>query len=149
MQVGEFLVNNREYSTACWQCYDRYLSSLSNGFNLENIQNLEDLRKAYFEGGIQNNENSDVIFRALMGHCICVFYFSVEQDPKLLNTNSVSNITETIRILRLIIQLLLEVEHFCWLVYNGTIYMYTIGRYMMQYGQSRTVNKRWTKRKTT
>ena len=67
MQVGEFLVNNREYSTACWQCYDRYLSSLSNGFNLENIQNLEDLRKAYFEGGIQNNENSDVIFRALMG----------------------------------------------------------------------------------
>lgn len=69
-----------------------------------------------------------------------MFYFSIEQDPKLLNTNSVQQVAEIMRILRLIIQQLLEIEHFCWLVYNGTIYMYTIGRYMMQYGQSRTVN---------
>jgi hypothetical protein len=70
-----------------------------------------------------------------------MFYFTVEQDPKLLNTNSTQHVAEIMRLLRLIIQVLLETERFCWLAYNGTIYMYTIGRYMMQYGQSKTVNK--------
>lgn len=140
MQIGEFLVNNREYSTASWQCYDRYLNVASNeSTNVEEIQVLDDLRRVYFPSGVENDENSDVTFRALMGHCICMFYFTVEQDPKLLNTNSVQHVAAIMRLLRLIIQLLLETDHFCWLVYNGTIYMYTIGRYMMHYGQSKTV----------
>jgi hypothetical protein len=35
-------------------------------------------------------------------------------------------------------QLLLETDHLCWLIYNATIYIYTMTRYMMQYGQSKT-----------
>ena len=68
-----------------------------------------------------------------------MYHFTLSQDPKLQNNNSIYQLTEILRILRLIMQLQLEKDQFCWLVYNGTIYVYTIARYMMQYGQSKIV----------
>lgn len=137
MQIGEFLVKNKEFSTASWQCYDRYLNGFT-AVNLDKIQTQEDLKRSFFSDGI-NNENSDVTLRALMGHCICMFHVIVSQDMRLQNSNSIQQIAEILRVLRLIMQILLEVDHFCWLIYNATIYMYTIGRFMMQYGQSKIV----------
>lgn len=141
MQMGEFLVQSKEYATASWQCYDRYLNLFSNA-NLEEVQTVDDLRRDFFPEGIDNpDSNSDVTFRALMGRCICMFHFILSFDKKLQNTNSIQQVNEIMRVLRLIMQLLLEIDHFCWLVYNGTIYMYTISRMMMQYGQSKIVRQ--------
>ena len=137
MQIGEFLVQNKEFSTASWQCYDRYLNDFT-AVNLDKIQTQEDLKRSFFADGIKN-ENSDVTLRALMGHCICMFHVIASQDIRLQNSNSIQQIAEILRVLRLIMQILLEVDHYCWLVYNATIYMYTIGRFMMQYGQSKIV----------
>jgi hypothetical protein len=139
MQIGEFLVQSKEYTAASWQCYDRFLNLFSNA-NFEDIQTVEDLRRDFFPNGIQNQENSDVMFRALMGHCICMYHFIITNDAKLQNVNSIQQVAEIMRFLRLIMQLLLEIDHFCWIVYNGTIYMYSISRYMMQYGQSKIVS---------
>lgn len=130
MLIGEFLVQNKEYATASWQCYDRYLNHFAS-VNFELIQSVSDLKQCFFA---ENNENEDVTYRALMGHCICMFHFTVGQDPKLQNNNSVQQIAEILRFLRLIMQLQLETDHFCWLVYNATIYFYTMSRYLMQCG---------------
>lgn len=138
MQIGEFLVENREYSTASWQCYDRYLNLISEK-DFDSIGSIEDLKKYFFPNGIDNQENSDMTFRALMGHSICNFHLILKHDQKLQNTSSVQEIVKIMKKMRLIMQLLFEVEHFCWLIYNATIYLYTIGRYMMQYGQSKIV----------
>ncbi|CAF0930684.1 unnamed protein product [Brachionus calyciflorus] len=138
MLIGEFLVEAREYSTASWQCYDRYLNFISE-VDFDNIQTIDDLKRYFFSEGIDGQENSDMTFRALMGHCICKFHLIVKYDQKLHSTNSIQEISKIMQSLRLIMQLLFEIEHFCWLVYNATIYMYTIGRYMMQYGQSKIV----------
>ena len=138
MQIGEFLVQYNEYASASWQCYDRYLNVLA-AVNLDEIHTQEDLKKFFFKDGV-NNQNSDVTLRALMGHCICMFHFIASHDARLQNSNSIQQITEILRVLRLIMQLLLETDHFCWLVYNATIYMYKIGCFMMQYGQSKIVN---------
>jgi hypothetical protein len=75
----------------------------------------------------------------ILGHCICVFHFTVGKDPKLLNNHTIFELNETLRCLRLIMTLQLETDHYCWLVYNATIYMYSISRYMMQYGYSKQV----------
>ncbi len=139
MEVGEYLVQNREYSTASWQCYDRYLNQFSQ-LNFTKIQTVDDLKANFFSApSTEHADNTDVTFRALMGHCICVFHFTIKQDPKLLNNNTISQLCETLRCLRLIMTLQLKTEHFCWLVYNATVYVYSIGRYMMQYGLSKTV----------
>ena len=66
MQIGEFLVQNREYSTAAWQCYDRYLNDFAL-INFDQIQRVEDLKEKFFLETAENQENVDVTFRALMG----------------------------------------------------------------------------------
>jgi hypothetical protein len=139
MQVGEFLVQNKEYKTAAWQCYDRYLNSVTT-FNIEHLKSIEELRSHFFNGNVEQCENSDVTFRALMGHCICMYHFTIVNDPKLQNVNSIEQLTIVLNIIRLVMLLQLETDHFCWLVYNATIYIYTMGRYMMQYGLSKIVN---------
>jgi len=68
MQIGEFLVQHGEYTTAMWQCYDRYLNSFSE-FKIESFQNKDDLRHKYFSNGLEE-QNADVTFRALMGKSI-------------------------------------------------------------------------------
>lgn len=131
----------KEYNTASWQCYDRYLNMFIKDINFSMIQNIDDFKEKFFPSNGQNQENSDITFRALMGHCICIYHFTVSSDPKLLNTSSTGRLSEVLRFLRLIMQYQLETEEYCWLVYNGTIYMYTICRYMMQYGFSTQVNE--------
>jgi hypothetical protein len=66
MQIGDILVQNKEYSVASWQCYDRYLSNYFNG-HPENITKLEDLKSTFFADGSEN-PNTDITFRALMGN---------------------------------------------------------------------------------
>ena len=137
MELGEFLVKHKEYSTASWQCYDRYLNNFAN-VNLELIKNLTDFKSNFFSNGILA-ENSDVTFRALMGHCICMYHFTIAQDSKLQTKYAIQQLNEIFRFMRLIMQLLLEVDHYCWLVYNATIYIYTMSRYVMQFGHSKMV----------
>ena len=129
MQTGEFLVQNKEYATASWQCYDRYLNHFAS-INLETIKNVNDLKNSFFS---EENENEDVTFRALMGHCICMFHFTIGQDTRLQNNSSLNQINEILRFLRIVMQLQLEKDHFCWLVYNATIYFYTMARFLMQF----------------
>ena len=76
MEVGEFLVQNKEYSTASWQCYDRYLSHFAE-VNFNEIQKVEDLKTNFFSNSPDNqaSENSDVTFRALMGKFNKTFIF--------------------------------------------------------------------------
>lgn len=105
------------------------------------IKTVDDLKENFFAEVDSNEENfNDVTFRALMGHCICLYHFTITTDPKLQNVNSIQQLVEVLRIIRLIMQFQLEVDEYCWLVYNGTIYMYTICRYMMQYGLSKQVS---------
>lgn len=68
MDVGEYLVKSKEYATASWQCYDRYLNHFAE-LNFNSIQTIEDIRTSFFAGNT-NQENSDVTFRALMGTLI-------------------------------------------------------------------------------
>lgn len=64
---------------------------------------------------------------------------TVLSDPKLQNELSVSKLSEILRLLRLLMTLQLEKDELCWLVYNSSIYIYTIGRYMMQLGYSKII----------
>lgn len=138
MLMGEFLVENKEYSTANWQCYGRYLNSICD-VDFDKIQTVEDLKLNFFPNDMDRQENSDMTFRALMGHLICKFHLVVNHDQKLQITSSILEIENILKNFRMITQLLFEAKHFCWLIYNATIYMYTIGRFMMQYGQAKIV----------
>lgn len=138
MQMGEFLVENKEYSTANWQCYCRYLNSICDA-EIDKMQSVDDLKLNFFPNRKDKKENSDMTFRALMGHLICKFYLIVNHDKKLQITSSILEVENIMKHFRMITQILFETKHFCWLIYNASIYIYTIGRFMMQYGQAKIV----------
>ncbi len=74
MQIGEFLVQNKEYSTAAWQCYDRYLSHFAT-INFDSIQSVEDLKTSFFTNqNEEDQQNVDVTFRALMGNGLILLF---------------------------------------------------------------------------
>lgn len=58
-------------------------------------------------------------FRALMGKSISMYQVVRSSDPKLQNTQNVTNCVQILSFLRLVIQVILPIEKLCWLVYNG------------------------------
>lgn len=58
-------------------------------------------------------------FRALMGKSISMYQVVRSADPKLQNTQNVTNCVQILSFLRLVTQVILPNEKLCWLVYNG------------------------------
>uniref|UniRef100_A0A8C6QEJ8 Cilia and flagella associated protein 54 n=1 Tax=Nannospalax galili TaxID=1026970 RepID=A0A8C6QEJ8_NANGA len=75
-------------------------------------------------------------FRALSGKNICNYQLVCDSDVNLQNKESVSRCLQILSSLRFIMQLALPQEHLCWIIFNGTIYIYTICRKLMIIGYS-------------
>ncbi|XP_038666823.1 cilia- and flagella-associated protein 54 isoform X2 [Scyliorhinus canicula] len=68
---------------------------------------------------------------SLQMNSICNYNIVKEADPRLLKLESQSKCTSILKFLRLIMQVALPKEPLCWLIFNGTIYIYTICRHLM------------------
>ncbi|XP_062618793.1 cilia- and flagella-associated protein 54-like [Saccostrea cucullata] len=134
LEVGDFLVLVKEYSIALWQCYDRYLMHFGN-LNVEEITDVDAFKKMFFPGGF-DSENAGLTFRALMGKSISMYQMVKAGDPKLQNKQSVERCVLILNFLRLVMQVVLPKETLCWLVYNGTVHIYSISRHLMSLGHS-------------
>uniref|UniRef100_A0A8C0R6S4 Cilia and flagella associated protein 54 n=1 Tax=Canis lupus dingo TaxID=286419 RepID=A0A8C0R6S4_CANLU len=75
-------------------------------------------------------------FHALSGKNICNYELVCDNDVNLQNKDSVTQCLHILSSLRLIMQVALPQEHLCWIIFNGTIYIYTICRKLMVIGQS-------------
>ncbi|XP_064604908.1 cilia- and flagella-associated protein 54-like isoform X2 [Liolophura sinensis] len=69
-----------------------------------------------------------------MGKCTTMYQAVKTSDPKLQNSQSVEKCLHILTFLRMLLQVVLPKESLCWLVYNGTIHIYSISRYLMSYG---------------
>uniref|UniRef100_H0UYQ4 Cilia and flagella associated protein 54 n=1 Tax=Cavia porcellus TaxID=10141 RepID=H0UYQ4_CAVPO len=78
----------------------------------------------------------DMKFHALYGKNICNYQLVCDSDMNLQNKDSVSQCLHVLSSLRLIMQVALPQEQLCWIVFNGTIYIYTICRKLMVIGYS-------------
>uniref|UniRef100_A0A6Q2XGF2 Cilia and flagella associated protein 54 n=1 Tax=Esox lucius TaxID=8010 RepID=A0A6Q2XGF2_ESOLU len=72
----------------------------------------------------------DVKFRALQGVCLCAFQLEREKvsHPTQEGIQELLNILGFVRIL---MQAVLPHEHLCWVLYNGSLCIYNICRYLM------------------
>lgn len=137
LEVGDFLMSSKEYSLALWQCYDRYLMYFGD-IDVEQITDVETFKSIFFPQGF-DGDNAGLTFRALMGKSISMYQVVRVSDPKLQNKQSVDRCVQILAFLRLVMQVVLPKEKLCWLVYNGTVHIYSISRYLMSLGHSAKV----------
>ncbi|KAM9388154.1 cilia- and flagella-associated protein 54 [Phaethornis superciliosus] len=138
LKVGDFLAQIKEYKLALLQCYGRYLQQFYSA-NLDDIiDNVHQFKSTFFPNGFRD-EYAVLTFRALQGRNICIYQMVCSSDRNLQNEESLQTCFSVLSSLQLTMQLALPQENFCWLIYNGTIHIYTICRHLMTIGQSAKV----------
>ncbi|MBN3301879.1 CFA54 protein, partial [Amia calva] len=131
--VADFLSRIKLHRMALWQGYSRYLQQFSS-FNPDDITDVNQFKSIFFPQGLETDSASRT-FRALQGYCVCSFH--LEWESELPQTQaSVQRLLRILDFLRLIMQAVLPQESLCWLLYNGSIYIYTICRHLMALGHS-------------
>lgn len=137
LEIGDFLVSIGEYKLALWQCYERYLQHFGE-VNVEEITDVDNFRSTFFPGGF-DADNAGYTFRALMGKSISMYQVVRLSDPKLQNKQSVERCVQILSFLRLVMQVVLPRESLCWLVFNGTVHIYSMSRHLISLGHSAQV----------
>nr|XP_035113243.2 cilia- and flagella-associated protein 54 isoform X2 [Callithrix jacchus] len=134
LKVGDSLCQMKEYKLALLQCYGRYLQQFSTNFD-ENKVDVTQFKAAFFPKGFRD-KTAGLTFQALSGKNMCNYQLVCDSDENLRNKESVVQCLHILSFLRLIMQVALPQEHLCWIIFNGTIYIYTICRKLMVIGQS-------------
>ncbi|XP_053442300.1 cilia- and flagella-associated protein 54 [Nycticebus coucang] len=134
LKVGDSLFQMKEYKLALLQCYGRYLQQFSTNFD-ENKADVNQFKAIFFPRGFED-KTAGLTFQALSGKNMCKYQLVCDSDVDLQNKESVIQCLHILSSLRLIMQVALPQEHLCWIIFNGTIYIYTICRKLMVIGQS-------------
>ncbi|XP_050605265.1 cilia- and flagella-associated protein 54 isoform X1 [Macaca thibetana thibetana] len=134
LKVGDSLCQMKEYKLALLQCYGRYLQQFNTNFD-ENKVDVTQFKAAFFPKGFRD-KTAGLTFHALSGKNMCNYQLVCDSDENLQNKESVVQCLHILSSLRLIMQVALPQEHLCWIIFNGTIYIYTICRKLMVIGQS-------------
>ncbi|XP_044240443.2 cilia- and flagella-associated protein 54 isoform X1 [Ursus arctos] len=134
LKVGDSLCEMKEYKLALLQCYGRYLQQFTINFD-ENKADVNQFKTAFFPKGF-GDKTAAHTFHALSGKNICNYELVCDSDVNLQSKDSVTQCLHILSSLRLIMQVALPQEHLCWIIFNGTIYIYTICRKLMIIGQS-------------
>uniref|UniRef100_A0A673ZLC1 Cilia and flagella associated protein 54 n=1 Tax=Salmo trutta TaxID=8032 RepID=A0A673ZLC1_SALTR len=69
-------------------------------------------------------------FRALQGCCLCAFQLERERGSQPTQ-KGVQRLLSILGFVRIMMQAVFPHEHLCWLLYNGSLYIYNICRYLM------------------
>ncbi|RLW06311.1 hypothetical protein DV515_00004610, partial [Chloebia gouldiae] len=138
VKVGDTLVQIKEYKLALLQCYERYLQQFVS-VNLDDVMgDVQRFKSAFFPNGVRD-KNATLMFHALQARNVCIYQMVCSRDRNLQNQESLQTCLNVLTSLRLTMQVALPQENLCWLIYNGTIHIYTICRHLMVMGQSAKV----------
>ncbi|XP_074395684.1 cilia- and flagella-associated protein 54 isoform X4 [Zonotrichia albicollis] len=138
VKVGDTLAQIKEYKLALQQCYERYLQQFVS-VNLDDVMDdVQRFKSAFFPNGVRD-KNAAVMFHVLQARNVCIYHVVCSRDRNLWHGESLQTCLNVLTSLRLTMQVALPQEDLCWLIYNGTIHIYTICRHLMVMGHSAKV----------
>uniref|UniRef100_A0A669PSC6 Cilia and flagella associated protein 54 n=1 Tax=Phasianus colchicus TaxID=9054 RepID=A0A669PSC6_PHACC len=138
LKVGDSLAQIKEYKLALRQCYGRYLQQFCS-VNPDDITDDENQFKSTFFPNGYKDKNALLTFHALQERNVCIYQMVCSSDRNLQKQESLQTCFKVLSSLRLTMQVALPQQNLCWLIYNGTIHIYTICRHLMMIGQSAKV----------
>uniref|UniRef100_A0A8C9RDI1 Cilia- and flagella-associated protein 54-like n=1 Tax=Scleropages formosus TaxID=113540 RepID=A0A8C9RDI1_SCLFO len=126
VQIADFLYDMKLYRMALWQGYDLYLQQYS-PVSMQDITNVDYLKSSFFQKGFETDE---------------VGLMVRSSTPALSRARSVSvnlemdQLQSILDFLRILMQAVLPYESLCWVLYNGSVQIYSICRYLMSANHS-------------
>ncbi|NXK70487.1 CFA54 protein, partial [Sylvietta virens] len=138
VKVGDTLAQIKEYKLALLQCYERYLQQFVS-VNLDDVMDdVHHFKSIFFPNGVRDKKAA-LTFHVLQARGVCIYQMVCSRDRNLQNRESLQTCLSVLTSLQLTMQVALPQENLCWLIYNGTIHIYTICRHLMVMGQSAKV----------
>uniref|UniRef100_A0A8C3P0W9 Cilia and flagella associated protein 54 n=1 Tax=Cyanoderma ruficeps TaxID=181631 RepID=A0A8C3P0W9_9PASS len=138
VKVGDSLVQIKEYKLALLQCYERYLKQFVSVKLDDVMEDVHRFKSTFFPNDVRDKKAA-LTFHALQARNVCIYQMVCSEDRNLQNPESLQTCLNVLTSLRLTMQVALPQENLCWLIYNGTIHIYTICRHLMVMGQSAKV----------
>ena len=130
ISTGDYLYKVREYSVSKQHCYGYYLRLL------KERSASEEYSSVYFPFGFANTEKVKETCQAIFGNGLCTLKILEETDPHMNAEETVVDLLKVMDDFRSLTQHLIPHERYCWLVFNGTVHMYQIGKLLVDRGHT-------------
>ncbi|XP_029924999.1 cilia- and flagella-associated protein 54 [Myripristis murdjan] len=129
LHIADFLFGIKLYNLALWHGYTPHLQQFSS-VDITDVTDLSTFMACFFPEGFDTDQHTlNMKFRALQGCYLCIF----EQEKKhdVLSQAGLCRLLCVLNFIRVMMQALQQHEHLCWQLYNGSLHIYNICRYLM------------------
>ncbi|KAL7389232.1 hypothetical protein ABVT39_000211 [Epinephelus coioides] len=129
LQIADFLFGIRMYQLALWQGYSLHLLQFSS-VNITDITDVDHFMACFFPDGFDTDQDTFAMkIRAMQGWALCIF----EQEKKhsVLSQEGLCKLLDLLKFIRIMMQSFQQHEHLCWQIYNGSLHIFNICRYLM------------------
>ncbi|XP_032432607.1 cilia- and flagella-associated protein 54 [Xiphophorus hellerii] len=129
LQVADILCEYKLYQLALWLGYGLSLLQLSS-VQITDITDVDHFMACFFPEGFELEQGTFTIkTRAMFGCAICIF--EEEKKRSILSQKGLSTLLKVLNFIRIMMQAFQQHEHLSWLIYNGSLSIYNICRYLM------------------
>ncbi|XP_063751644.1 LOW QUALITY PROTEIN: cilia- and flagella-associated protein 54-like [Eleginops maclovinus] len=129
LQMADFLFGIKLYQFALWQGYSLHLLQF-NSVRITDITDVKHFMACFFPEGFDTDQETFAMkIRAMQGCALCIF--ELEKRHCVLSQKGLRELLHVLNFLRIMMQAFQQHDHLCWLLYNGSLHIYTICRYLM------------------
>ncbi|XP_070839803.1 cilia- and flagella-associated protein 54 [Chaetodon trifascialis] len=129
LQIADFLCGIKLYQLALWQGYSLHLLQFSS-VKITDITDVDHFMTCFFPEGFDTDQDTFAMkVCAMLGCSLCIF--EEEKKHNLLSQKGLCKLLHVLNFIRIMMQAFQQHEHLCWQLYNGSLHIYTICRYLM------------------
>ncbi|KAF3840835.1 hypothetical protein F7725_006697 [Dissostichus mawsoni] len=131
LQIADFLFGIKFYQLALWQGYSLNLLQFNSAaVRITDITDVKHFMAYFFPEGFDTDQDTFAMkIRAMHGCALCIF--ELEKRHSVLSQKGLCKLLDVLNFLRIMMQAVQQHEHLCWQLYNGSLHIYTICRYLM------------------
>ncbi|KAM6983519.1 cilia- and flagella-associated protein 54 [Tautogolabrus adspersus] len=129
LDIADFLFGIKSFQLALWHGYSLHLLQFSL-VEITDIKDVDHYMACFFPDGFDTDQNILTMkVRAMQGWALCIF--EQEKKHRVLSQKGLSKLLCVLNFIRVMMQAFQEHEHLCWHIYNGSLHIYNICRYLM------------------
>ncbi|XP_039888994.1 cilia- and flagella-associated protein 54-like isoform X3 [Simochromis diagramma] len=129
LQIADFLFGIKLYQLALRQGYSLHLSQFSS-VKITDITNVDQFMACFFPEGLDTDQNTFAMkVRAMQGCALCIF--ELERQHSFLSQKGLCKLLRVLNFMRTMMQAFQQHEHLYWQIYNGSLHIYNVCRYLM------------------